>query len=74
MRLISTLVVLVNLTACASYWDRNDPCQVRAELNRPEGYQRPNYCGASPAAQVVVRNNRGFNNGQVVNYMEYRRY
>lgn len=52
---MKTLIALtaVLLTGCATppAWlanmqDRNDPCQMRAELGRPAGYQRPEWCGA----------------------------
>ena len=40
--------------------DRNDPCQMRAELGRPDGYQRPEWCGAARARVTVynVQNQR----------------
>jgi len=34
-------------------YDRNDPCQTRAELGRAPGYQMPNWCGASQGRTVI---------------------
>lgn len=54
------------LTACASppaflanAYDRNDPCQARKELGRPDGYQRPSFCGASGNSLATVRDAQG---------------
>ena len=49
--LVCTLIS--NCLGCASYWDQKDPCQMRAELNRPAGYQRPEWCGASLGRQYI---------------------
>lgn len=62
---ISSAIALVALTGCAgplnmlaSYYDHNDPCQSRAELNRPQGYQVPNWCG-SGSSKTYIYNNKG---------------
>ena len=34
--------------------DRADPCQTRAELGRPEGYQRPNWCFSGRGYQKPI--------------------
>lgn len=47
--------------------DRSDPCQAgttperRKELGRPEGYQRPNWCGAGHgySKPIYIYNNSG---------------
>jgi hypothetical protein len=56
------LVLITNLTACAGgiarFYDGQDPCQNRAELNRPPGYQIPSWCGASKG-RTVIYNNQG---------------
>ena len=62
--LVVTLSLLV-LSGCASYWDRRDPCQTRAELGRPAGYQPPAWCGAS-ADRINIRNNAG----QIIGYIK----
>ena len=48
------LLILVAVTGCAAppawlanHYDRNDPCQARAELGRPAGYTRPEWCGSA---------------------------
>ena len=48
------IAMTLMLTACAeppkflaNSYDRNDPCQSRAELNRPKDYKIPDFCGAS---------------------------
>jgi hypothetical protein len=62
MKKTITILVLLNLTACAapprwlsSMYDQNDPCQSRAELNRPQGYQIPSWCGAGGRTAYVIR-------------------
>lgn len=62
MKLIASLVLIANLMGCASYWDRQDPCQARAELNRPQGYQRPAWCGASAGGYRTVTRDFRTNN------------
>ena len=55
------LLAVTNLTACtsvANFYDRTDPCQTRAELNRPAGYQMPSYCGAT-SGRTVIYNSQG---------------
>lgn len=37
-------------------YDRADPCQMRAELGRPEGYQRPSFCGAGSGRTYIYNN------------------
>lgn len=58
-------VAVLTLTGCANKlaWygtmqDRADPCQTRAELNRPQGYQAPDWCG-SARAQYRIYNTQG---------------
>lgn len=62
MKLIFAMLVITNLVGCASYWDRNDPCQVRAELGRPAGYQPPSWCGASAGGSRTVTRDFRTNN------------
>ena len=64
---VKTLAVIltITLTGCAGYWDRNDPCQTRAELNRPAGYQKPSWCGASLDRQNIYNNG-----GNIVGYIK----
>lgn len=61
-----TLILLtaILLTGCATppawvadMYDRNDPCQARAELGRPAGYERPNWCG-SAGNRVTIYNTK----------------
>ena len=60
----STLAIIaLTLTGCAtppqflaSMYDHNDPCQARAELNRPPGYQIPNWCGAASGRTYIYNN------------------
>jgi len=68
--LICNISVLL-LTGCATvfdsvatYYDRQDPCQTgqfseaeRQRLNRPMGYQRPNWCGASQGRTYIYNMN-----------------
>jgi hypothetical protein len=52
---------LLILTACQSvarFYDGQDPCQTRAELNRPQGYSMPNTCGAS-TNRTTIYDNKG---------------
>jgi hypothetical protein len=62
MKKILTILVLLNLTACAtapqwlaSMYDQADACQSRAELNRPQGYQTPSWCGAGGKTVYLIR-------------------
>jgi len=71
MKTVIALVLLVNLTACAtppqwlaSMYDRNDPCQTgvgneqrRQELGRPVGYRAPDYCGYGSNRTFIYNNN-----------------
>ena len=61
MKIVLTLAVTL-LTGCAGgiagFYDRQDPCQNRPELNRPPGYQTPTWCGAS-AGRMTIYNQRG---------------
>ena len=57
--LLSTAVMLTGCAGgIAGFYDRQDPCQNRPELNRPPGYQIPTWCGAS-AARATIYNQRG---------------
>ena len=55
LNLTTKVIILILLNAgCAKppallayMYDRNDPCQSRAELNRPKDYKIPDFCGAS---------------------------
>ena len=62
MKNLISIALILNLTACASYWDQQDPCQARAELNRPPGYQRPSWCGASAGGYRTVTRDFRTNN------------
>ena len=62
MKRILMVLAITNLTACASYWDRLDPCQTRAELGRPAGYQMPSYCGAGSGGTTYVTRDFRTNN------------
>ena len=67
MKLMLKLILLTNLallSGCAGSlkwvgdaYDRADPCQSRAELNRPANYQTPEWCGAS-SRRTVIYNTR----------------
>ena len=53
------LALMLCLTGCgtiARIYDSNDPCQTRAELGRPKGYQIPSWCGASDGRQYFYDN------------------
>lgn len=57
------ILIAVLLTGCATppqflaeMYDRNDPCQTRAELGRPAGYQRPDWCGAASGRRYIYNN------------------
>ena len=59
-------VALLNLVACAvppkfisNYHNANDPCQMYA---KPEGYAKPNWCGASRGQVVNVQQGLSRNN------------
>lgn len=62
LRCLLALVLITNLTACAGgiarFYDSQDPCQDRPELNRPQGYQTPSWCGASKG-RTQIYNNQG---------------
>jgi len=62
IKIIVSVCLLTTLVGCASYWDANDPCQTR---NRPVGYQKPNFCGASDN-RVNIYNN----GGNIIGYMK----
>lgn len=72
---MKTLIVIgsaVLLTGCAAplqmlanSYNQNDPCQARAELNRPQGYQRPSWCGAGGNRATVYDVN-----GRVTGYIK----
>ena len=61
MKIVLTLAVTL-LTGCAGgiagFYDRQDPCQNRPELNRPLGYQTPAWCGASKG-RTTIYNQQG---------------
>lgn len=40
--------------AVALHYDKNDPCQNRPELDRPQGYQLPNWCGHRQARRAIM--------------------
>jgi hypothetical protein len=62
MKLLVSVCLLATLVGCASYWDGNDPCQTRL---RPQGYQKPAWCGASDN-RVNIYNN----GGSIVGYIK----
>ena len=47
------------LSGCAAYFDSQDPCQAH---NRPAGYQRPTFCGASAGGTTYVTRDFRTNN------------
>ena len=62
MKIILSVLLLVNLTACAAYGDfvdRQDPCQRKGKA---EGYVKPGWCGGSTTYFVQ----RGIGPGQYV--------
>lgn len=65
MKRLLTLLLLINLTACAGAlsWyadaiDKSDPCQYKG---KSAGYQLPSFCGAASGHTVQV--SRGAYNG-----------
>lgn len=71
---MKSIVILatLTLTGCAAplqmlanHYNQNDPCQARAELNRPQGYQRPNWCGAAGNRATIYDVN-----GRVTGYIK----
>jgi hypothetical protein len=60
MKLLIVTLLTINLTGCgviAKIYDRADDCQTRPELNRPQGYKAPDWCGAS-AGRTYIYNNQ----------------
>lgn len=69
---------MMMLTACsttfdavATFYDRQDPCQTgqfseqeRQRLNRPEGYKRPDWCGAT-MGRTYIYNSQGQRQGYI---------
>ena len=62
MKTTVILMCAVVLTGCAqpprllaSWFDHGDPCQARAELNRPQGYQIPSWCGSGSYGRATAR-------------------
>ena len=59
--------------AVALHYDRSDPCQAgttperRAQLGRPEGYQRPDWCFSGRGYQkpIYIYNNKGQTIGKI---------
>lgn len=54
MKWMVLAMAALTLSACgapmqllADHYNQQDPCQARRELGRPQGYQRPNFCGAA---------------------------
>ena len=45
----------------ALHYDKQDACQTRAELGRPEGYQIPSWCGSGRgySRPISVYDNQG---------------
>lgn len=72
---MKTLIVIASavlLSGCQSFgqmvahsYNMADPCQARAELNRPQGYQRPSWCGAGGNRATVYDVN-----GRVTGYIK----
>lgn len=52
------------LTWLADHFDQGDPCQTRAELGRPQGYQAPDWCSSGRGGQVI-RDSQGRTRGTV---------
>lgn len=61
---LSTAIVLSGCAQIANFYDRQDPCQTRAELGRPANYQPPSWCGAS-SSRTYIYNNRGQAQGYI---------
>jgi hypothetical protein len=62
MKYLIVLGSVVMLQGCAgalqlvaNSYNHADPCQSRAELKRPPGYQIPNWCGAG-GGRVLIYN------------------
>lgn len=51
MKTLLTAILALNLIGCAAYWDRQDPCQSRGQVN----YKYPSFCGASGSGGYVTR-------------------
>jgi hypothetical protein len=45
--------------AYGAFSDRQDPCQTRAELGRPEGYRKPVWCGAGTKSTGYITDLKG---------------
>ena len=58
----TVILITFTLTGCAGgiarFYDNQDPCQNRPELDRPPNYEIPNWCGASKG-RIVIYNNQG---------------
>jgi len=54
--ILISLVLLTGCSSIATMYDRADPCQMRAELGRPPGYERPSYCGAGSGRTYIYNN------------------
>lgn len=75
MKLLICNLAVLSLSGCASMatiYDRQDPCQTgqgnaveQQRLNRPQDYQRPNWCGAS-LNRTYIYNNQGIRQGYIV--------
>lgn len=72
MKYLTVVLVSIALSGCAAplqmlanSYNHADPCQARAELNRPQGYQRPSWCGASGNRATVYDVN-----GRVTGYIK----
>ena len=66
MKLLILLVLSLSLTACqtpprfvSNYFNSNDPCQY---AGKREGYQLPNWCGASAGSVVNIQQGLSRNN------------
>jgi hypothetical protein len=59
MKILTTALLVINLSGCAGIarmYDMADDCQTRPELNRPQGYKAPDWCGASSGRTYIYNN------------------
>lgn len=66
-RLALSTLTLITVSGCAqiaNFYDRQDPCQTRAELGRAVDYKMPSWCGAS-LGRTYIYNNQGQRQGYI---------
>jgi hypothetical protein len=66
VKFVLALLLAINLVGCATpprfvsnYHNANDPCQ---RYGKPDGYAKPNFCGASTGQVVNVQQGLSRNN------------